>query len=86
MILDAIIGFFLAAFRAVVGLLPTWSPDTSAFSTMSTSIGSAASSANGYFPVSVLGWCLVLILGVKVALLAWRVVLFVYELIPFKMT
>jgi hypothetical protein len=45
-----------------------------------------AGALNGYFPVTVLGVCLVIVLGLKVALSLWRIVVFVYEHIPFKAT
>lgn len=84
MVTDALLTFALSLVRAIAGLLPEWQPDAEPFTTTSTSLGSMAAVGNGYFPVTLLGICLAVVIGLKVALLAWRAVVFVYELIPFK--
>jgi hypothetical protein len=85
-IIEAIVSFFGQSIRAVVGLIPSWSPPTEALASTSSSFGSMAAKGNGYFPVAILGVCLVLIFGLKLALLLWRLVIFVYGILPFKAT
>lgn len=79
MIFDAIVRFLGQSVRAVVGLIPSWSPPASDFATSAGQFGALAFRANGYFPVAVLAWCLVLVLALKVFLLAWRVIVFLYH-------
>ncbi|HEY0186221.1 MAG TPA: hypothetical protein VGC67_01905 [Cellulomonas sp.] len=79
MITDSLIRFVGQSIRAVLGLLPSWTPPADAFGTQATSIGTLAVRADGYFPVLVLGICLAFVLALKVLLLAWRVLLFLYH-------
>jgi len=79
MIVDALVTFVCASARAVLGLLPTWTVPATPFATTSYSLGSMASMGNGYFPVAVLGVCIALVLALKVVLLGWRVVVFIYH-------
>jgi len=78
-IVTALVGFVCQAAVVVLGLIPSWTPPTDAFGSTSTQLGSMAAVGNGYFPVVVLGVCLTLVLGLKVALLGWRVVLFIWH-------
>jgi hypothetical protein len=78
-ITEALISFVAQAARAVLGLVPQWSPPAHAFGQMSHAFGAYAAVGNGYFPVVVTGVCLGLVLALKVGLLAWRVVIFVYH-------
>lgn len=86
MIVLGLIVLLAQALRAVVGLVPDWAPPTAAFEGTATNVGAMAAAGNAYFPVVTLGVCLVLVLGLKVALLVWRAVVFVYEVFPFKAT
>lgn len=79
MVTDALIAFVFGSVRAVLGLIPTWQPPADAFSSTSISLGSIAGTGNGWFPVVTLGVCLVFILALKVFLLGWRVVVFIYH-------
>lgn len=79
MITDALITFTLASFRAIVGLLPAWVVPVPALSAMSGFVGDAAARADGYFPVLTTIVCAGVVLTVRVGLLAWRVVIFVYH-------
>ncbi len=79
MIVDAIVRFVGQSVRAVLNLLPSWTPPFEEFGSQATAIGAMASRANGYFPVAVLGWCLVLVLSLKVLLFGWRVIVFIYH-------
>lgn len=79
MVTEALIGFFMQAIRAVVRILPVWSPPAEDLTAVSTEVGAWGARADGYFPVTVLGVCLAVVFAVKVGLLAWRVVVFIYH-------
>lgn len=78
-ITDALITFVCTAARAVLGLIPTWTVPATPFGTTSYALGSMAALGNGYFPVVTLAVCLALVLGLKVVLLGWRFIVFVYH-------
>lgn len=86
MITEALLVFGARVVRAMVGLIPSWGPETEPFTTTSANVGAMAAVGNGYFPLTVLGVCLAVIVVLKVGLLVWRLIVFVYELFPFKMT
>jgi len=79
MVTGAIVTVLFTGVRAVMGLVPSWAPVTNPFTSVSFSFGGMLGSMNGYFPISVLLGCLVLLLSLKVFLLGWRVVLFIYH-------
>lgn len=79
MISDAVIRFVGQSIRAIFMLVPTWEPPANDFGQSSASVGAMAAQANGWFPVAVVGWCLVFIFALKVFLLAWRVIVFIYH-------
>lgn len=79
MITEALLTFMAEAVGAVLGLVPQWEPPTEALAASSSSLGASAARANGYFPVVTLGACLVLVLGFKVFLIVWRLVVFIYH-------
>ena len=85
-IIQALVSFFAQSVRTLVGLIPSWSPPVDVFTGFASTLGAAAAKGNGYFPVAVLGVCVGMIFGLKIALLVWRVILFVYSVIPFKAT
>lgn len=85
MILDAIMGLLVALLTGVVGLLPAWSPPSS-ITSLGDSIGSAVGSVNGVFPVGTLGACLAIMVGSRLFVFAWGFIVWVYRLIPFKLT
>lgn len=86
MLVEALVALMATSFNAVMSLVPSWEPDTAAFNQTATSVGAMASSGNGYFPVRVLGICIALVLGLKIALMAWRAIVFIYSMLPFKAT
>jgi hypothetical protein len=79
MIIDALLSVLAGVIHGFLALLPNYTPDTSALVTSGASVGSWASILNGYVPVQLLGWCLVFLLGIKVVLVAWDGILFVYH-------
>ena len=83
MIVNAFIELISAIVSGVLSLVPDWTVDVTALAAVGGSIGSTASTLNGYFPVATVGVVLVLLLALQVGLLLWRVVIFVYNLIPF---
>jgi hypothetical protein len=78
-ITDLIISFTVSVVNAVQAILPSWSISLPSISSTGTAIGGYAALWNGYFPVATLATCLAAVLGVKVFLSAWRVVLFTYH-------
>jgi hypothetical protein len=79
MVTGAIITVLFTGLRAVMGLVPSWGVVANPFESVSFSLGGMFGSMNAYFPVSVLLGCLVLLLSLKVFLLGWRVVVFIYH-------
>lgn len=87
MIITLLVGLVAGLLDGMTAILPTWSADTSVFSTAGgASFGQQAMRLDGYFPVLTLFACLVLRYGLWVVLSAWQMVRTVYELIPFKAT
>lgn len=85
MILDRIISAIVGLVSGVLGLFPSWSFGLDLESTGST-LGQALGVADNYFPVGIVLTCLGVVLGLKVALLVFNAVVFVYRLIPGKFT
>lgn len=79
MITAAIIGLMFGGIRAVMGLVPTWDSAADPFGSAAFSVGSMVGALDGYAPVAVIGVSLVLLLSLKVGLLGWRLVVFVYH-------
>lgn len=79
MITEALVHFVGQSLRAVLGLIPTWNPPVDPFTGSAYAVGGMAGALNGYFPVSTILVCLTLLVGLKVALLGWRLIVFVYH-------
>jgi hypothetical protein len=86
MIPDLIIGLVVAVLRAVIGIVPPWSPDVAAFTEAGEQVGGLGGLLADYFPVTVLMVTLSAVLGFKVLLTAWHGAVFIYDRIPFKAT
>lgn len=86
MIVEALWGMVTGLVAGLFSLIPSWNVDTSAVSTALGAIGSMGSLGDGYFPVTLMCICLGIVLGTKIVLDVWNLVVFLYELIPFKMT
>lgn len=85
MIFDAIVLVLKTVFEGVLGLLPTMSLPAGLTDSMA-GIGTRAAALDGIVPVYVLGVCIAAVIGVKLALLAWGVIVFIYDRFPFKAT
>lgn len=79
MITDLILSAFTGIILGLFEPLPVHPVDTSVIEGQTSQIGAMASALNGYAPIGLLGACLAVLLTLKVALLAWRGVLFVYH-------
>lgn len=79
MVTEALISVLVGITNGLLSLIPAWKPDTAALTSQAGSVGGWAFAWNGYFPVAVLGVCLVIIFAVKVALTGARAILFVYH-------
>ena len=62
-----------------VANLPPYTLDTTAINANAEQVGAWASALNGYAPIGQLGLVLGLLVGLKLALLAWQAVLFIYH-------
>lgn len=85
MIVDVLIGLMVSMFTGVIGLLPAWAPPDS-ITNFGESVGSAVAGVNGVFPVVTLGICIAMMIGVRLFVLAWGLLIWVYKLVPFKFT
>lgn len=86
MIVDALVGLLVTVLRSILDLVPVWSPNLSGFNTTGLAAGNALGLLNEYFPVAVLGICLLTVLGTKAGLSLWHIVVFVYDRFPLKFT
>jgi len=76
---EALISMMVGVVNGFLSLVPAWAPNTSALTNSGTNIGAWAMAWNGYFPVAVLAACLLLVLAVKLALLGFRTLVWVYH-------
>lgn len=79
MITEALVVFAAEIVTGILSLIPMWEPPDEALVTSGSNLGSSAARANGYFPVSLLGLCLILVLGYKAFLIIWRLIVFIYH-------
>jgi hypothetical protein len=84
MIIDAIVGTLMFVLEAFLGLLPSFELD--GLSGFGPSLGGSMAAAGTVFPVGTLGLCLAAVLSVWLFIHAWKLVVYVYSLIPFKAT
>lgn len=80
MITEAIVKFLVSILNGVLGLFPSYSPDFQGFGS---GLGGALAGANSVFPVTVLGLCIVSVIGLRVFLLGLTLVTWVWDKIPF---
>lgn len=85
MILDAIIGLLVSFLTAVFSLFPAYSLPGS-MTALGSSIGSALNGAGQFFPIGTLGICIGAIVGARVFILGWALVVWLYTKIPAKFT
>lgn len=79
MVTEAIVSALVGILEGLVSPLPTYTLDTASFNTTAVSVGSIASVLNGYAPIAQVGIGLAVVLGLKLALLTWQVVVFIYH-------
>ena len=78
MITELLLLALLPSISGLLGLLPAATLNLSALSNV-TSIGAQAAMLNGYFPVGTIGTCLGVVKGLKVFMLGYRALLFIYH-------
>jgi hypothetical protein len=86
MIPDTFINLVTGILRALIELIPVWTPPAEFGQSWVTAFAQMVAWANGYFPLKDLAVCLVILVGVRVALFAWQAFFWVYDKIPFKAT
>ena len=79
MITEAIVSILSATFLGFVSLLPRYSFDAGAIFANAGDVGGFAGGLNGFAPIADLGLALVLLVGLKLALMTWNFALFVYH-------
>lgn len=75
----ALISVAVAVVAGLVDNLPDYDFDTSAFNVQAEQVGAWASALNGYAPIAQLGVALGILVGLRLALLAWQTVVFIYH-------
>ena len=85
-LVDLLIAAVVGVLTAVLGWLPTWSPPTQAVTDTAGAVGSGLAWANNYFPVVDVFAAVGLVIGFRVLVSAWHVLVWVYDRIPFKAT
>jgi hypothetical protein len=84
LIIDAIVIALKTVLNGFLALIPEY--ELPAMGDFGSTLGASVGAINGYFPVVTLGVCLLTILGVRVFIGLFNVLVFVYGLIPFKAT
>lgn len=79
MITAWLLGLLLGTLSGMLGLIPGGVLDMSGMVANVSMISSLAGTLNGYFPLVTLGICLGVVLGLKLLMMGWRLVLFVYH-------
>lgn len=74
-LLETVVGIVLG----LVQMTPASTVDYSQLHDQSQQVGALASALNGYTPVAQVGAALVLLVALKLALLAWQGVMFIYH-------
>lgn len=77
--------FIQTFLTGLLGLFPSWSLPANMGGSLY-SLGQSAGNLSGYFPVTTLALVVALLLSYRLFSLGFRAVVFVYQLIPFKMT
>jgi len=85
MILDAIIGLVVTLLTGLLGMIPAYSLPDSILSAGAT-IGETVGTINGVVPIVTMGACLAALIGVRMFIWIWQLVVFIYDKIPAKAT
>jgi hypothetical protein len=84
-IFDAIAKLLVAVVKGVMGLFPAYEMP-SGLASLGDSIGGSLAGVSAVFPVGTVGVCLALLIGARIILSVFNLVVFVYQLIPLKFT
>lgn len=82
MITDALIGAFISAFEAILGLMPKWEPDLAELETDAAQLGSAAGMVDGYLPLGMIFISLGILITARIALMVVQLVQWVWDRLP----
>lgn len=85
MIFDAIIGALISLAAGVLGLFPAYELPASV-TDLADTLGSWTATANRFFPMDTLSVAIAAVLGARVFVFLVRVVVWVWDLVPFKAT
>lgn len=86
MITDVFITVLVGLFGGILAALPEYTLPPELTQDFPVDVATYVSWANGYFPVYHAGIALGVLLGVRLLMTAWTVVVWVYEKFPFKFT
>jgi hypothetical protein len=86
MITGFLISLVLGVVTGLFSLLPAWSADTGVVSGQANGAGTFLGAFDDYLPERTIVACLALLLVIKLAMFVWRLLVFVYGLIPGKAT
>lgn len=79
MVVDILLGIVVGLFLGVIAPLPTFTIDTAFLNVQAQQVGAMASALNGYVPITQIGAALLVLLSLKLALLAWQTIVFIYH-------
>jgi hypothetical protein len=85
MVTDAVVSVLMGFLTGVLSLLPSWELPAS-FAAFGPELGAKIDAFNGVLPVVTLGQCLAAMVGFRLFVLAWGLVVWLYDKIPFKAT
>lgn len=85
MIFDAIVGVLLSLVTGLLGLVPAFQLPNSMMS-FGANVGTRAAALDDILPITAIGVCFVILIGVRLFIGAFQLIVFVWELIPFKAT
>ena len=90
MIVQSLLELIGGLISTLLDLLPDL-PDSistwfSSIESESAQVGAYAAIADGWFPITTLTGGILVLLGLKIVIDTWRAIVFLYNLIPFKMT
>lgn len=85
MVTDAVVSILVGFLTGVLSLLPAYSLPA-AVAGFGPELGSKIDAWNGVLPVVTIGQVLAATVGLRLFILAWAVVVWLYDKIPFKAT
>jgi hypothetical protein len=86
MIIKWFFDLFFGLLHLIFTALPTWNIDWDHFGADLGEVGRYAQSLNAWFPVNTMAVCMGLLIGARLGLFSWTLVLFIYNRIPGKAT